>query len=687
MIRTTVPILILLACLPCNGQNLPTYELTEFTVVAPNLRMPVTKLHEEAMRSAKPMDLAAILSAKLPAAALSRKSPLAGDLVLRGLSRDNILITVDNNKTFCACPNRMDPPAFHVSSQQIESVEVRTGPFSVDRGASIGGRVAVETKSPQSEDEVEAYAYFGSFDYLAGGVSGGWQLSEDHRFSGGLHHQRGGVFEDGDGVPFTELAGTNYLDDHSGKDAFRVTTLEAKLDYDIDAETNLHLSFGYQDASDVLYPGLKMDAPKDRMHRGSIRLQKESKAAWADRWEAGIALSRVDHEMDDALRLSSNKAPSGRDYFMLTEAQSGYTGLYLEAFKELREEAALSYGADLQRRTWNADNIIGMLENDMLPDVRADLLGFWTVYERTKGAWAMEVGARLDWARSRAEDPLTHIETVRGTDTNRQDDLMPSVYAMLSRDMSESLNLYTGLGYATRPPDPQERYMNLNKPDMIPPGKTAPPPDWVGNPDLKPVHNLEWQSGFSWQAHEDLSLKGSAFYAWLDDLVYLEKLTNPSTATSYTNIDARLYGFSLDGDWALNENLSLQAGLAWQRGEKTSRPQQSTNDVLGEIPPLKGRLSAEWADEKWAFATELLFQDSYDRIDESIDEKAISGWAVVNLVASYQWNEQLSLNFGVDNLFDKRYAVANAFVRDPFNSGIVVNEPGRFVYLRVATSF
>jgi iron complex outermembrane receptor protein len=268
---------------------------------------------------------------------------------------------------------------------------------------------------------------------------------------------------------------------------------------------------------------------------------------------------------------------------------------------------------------------------------------------------------------------------VRNTDNNRRDDLMPSAYIMLSRDMSDALNIYSGLGYATRPPDPQERYMNLNKPGMN--------PDWVGNPALDPVHNLEWQSGFSWQAYEDLSLKGSAFYAWLDDMIYLERLTSPIRATSYTNIDARLYGFSLNGEWTASDTLTFSAGLAWQRGEKTSRPNLGTNDVLGEIPPLKGRLAAEWTKDKWALGTTLLFQDSYDRIDPDIQEQEISGWAVFNLVASYQWNERLGISAGIDNVLDKRYAVANAFVRDPFNSGIVVNEPGRFVYLRVATSF
>jgi len=41
----------------------------------------------------------------------------------------------------------------------------------------------------------------------------------------------------------------------------------------------------------------------------------------------------------------------------------------------------------------------------------------------------------------------------------------------------------------------------------------------------------------------------------------------------------------------------------------------------------------------------------------------------------------------VDNVFDQTYAVSNSFVRDPFNSGIIVNEPGRFVFVRAGLEF
>jgi iron complex outermembrane receptor protein len=564
MLRKLLP--VLLAGTVC-AQDLPTYELTEFTVVAPSLRMQTSVVQADAMRSAKPMDLAAILSAKLPAAALSRKGPLAGDLLLRGMSRDNVLITVDNNKTFCACPNRMDPPAFHVSSQQIGSVEIRTGPFSVDEGGTIGGRVAVETKSPSGEDELGGYAYTGSFDYLAGGFSGSQSLWQDTRFSLGIHHQSGAPFEDGDGVCFTDLPGTNYRVDYRDKDAFKVTTFEGKIHHPLGSRTDLTFRYGYQDASDVLYPGLRMDAPKDEMQRASIKVRHTADTVWADHWELGISLSRVDHVMDDALRETINNPPppnpaSGmfvpRGYFMKTEAQSAYAGAYFKAFKSYGESSALRYGVDLQRRAWDADNIIGNLRNDMLPDTLIDQFGIWAVHEQVRGPWAFELGARIDFSRSRAREDLGHIRTIRGITTNRQDDLLPSVYGMISLDATEGLNLYSGIGYGSRSPDPQERYMNLDRPMGS---------DWVGNPDLDPVGNLEWQSGFRWQG-ESFVPKGSAFLAWLDDLVYLEKLTGLN-ATSYANIDARLYGFSIDAERALSDAFSVNADSRLATGGET----------------------------------------------------------------------------------------------------------------------
>jgi len=663
-------------------EAMPLYELEPFVVVAPHTWSPQTKLPVESFTTAKPVDLAAIVSAQLPAAALTRKGPLAGDIVLRGFSRDNVVITVDDNSTFCACPNRMDPPAFHVSSQQIEGISVRTGPFSVDQGGSVGGTVAVRTTAPADTSFMRLYGYYGSFDYVAAGLTGGHAFSENLSAVGGLYHQRGGVYEDGDGVRFTELAGTNYQPQYYDNTAFEVYTAEVKASYLTPNNGTVTFNYAIQDAQDVLYPGLRMDAPADTMNRASIALRQPLQADFADDIQLSFAVSHVDHDMTDTFRTSLNNMGgvfAARGYFMRTQAESTFIGAQVELSKVMERNAYLRYGLDWKQRYWDANNIIGNQTNDMLPDTLNESAGLWGVYEQRREPWALEAGVRLDLSRSQAREDISFLQGVRNTGSNKQYDLLPSLYGLLSRDIDAQTQAYVGAGLATRIPDPQERYMNLNRPMAN--------VDWVGNPDLNPVHNLELQTGMRWD-NETLDAQVSLFHSWVFNHIYLASLNvAPGGATSYENIDARIYGFSGSAGWNITQGLRLEGGLAWQEGVKETRPVNATSNVLGEIPPLRGRLAALISYEQLSFKAEGQFQDRLSRIDPDIGESTIGGWAVLNLSASYGINESLSVSVGVDNVFDKQYAVANAFVRDPFNSGTIVNEPGRFLFIRLGAQF
>ncbi len=665
-----------------SAQVLPVYDLEPVVVVAPNVWSPEAEFYRETFSSPKPVDLAAILSSQLPAAALTRKGPLAGDIVLRGFSRDNVVITVDDNKTFCACPNRMDPPAFHVSSQQIEGISIRKGPFSVDQGATIGGNIAVRTTAPDSDPFARAYGYYGSFDYLASGITAGAALNENASGLGGFYYQSGGVYEDGEGVRFTELPGSNYLPQYVDETAFEVYTIEVKGAYTLENGGSLTANYAFQDAQDVYYPGLRMDAPTDTMNRASVALRIPVELAMADDFQASLAFSHVDHDMRDTLRKSVNNMNGmflQRGYFMRTEAKSTFFGGNLDFSKELDTEALIRYGLQIQRRQWDANNVIGTLRNDMLPDTITDQIGAWGVYERRSGSWAFETGFRLDLAGTEARDSIAFLQSLRQTDTNEQEDVLPSAYGLVSRDLTDDLNGFFGLGLASRLPDPQERYMNLKRPMMN--------PGWVGNPDLDPVQNLELQGGLNWH-HGPLEARLEAFHAWLFNYVYLAELNSGmARATTYENIDARLYGVSFDAGWDVDEHFRIEGGLAWQEGIKESRPASATNDVLGEIPPLRARLAGLVNYSAWSAKAEGQFQDDLDRIDPDLNERPIDGWVVLNLSTAYQINENFSLSVGVDNVFDETYAVANAFVRDPFRSGVIVNEPGRFWFIRVGLEY
>ncbi len=656
-------------------------ELDPVVVVAPNILNAETMIADAQIRSAKPLDLAAILADEMPLVALSRKSPLAGDLVLRGLTRDNVQITVDQTKTFCACPNRMDPPAFHVSSQQIESISVRTGPFSVEQGGTVGGTIAVRTQSPDTEASLSTYGYTGSHGYYAGGFSASGPLTADLLGLGGFYFQRGGVYRDGKGLPFTEFSGTNYLPEHRDRTAFKVYSADARMDYSLDYGAKLSLAYGYQDARDVLYPGLRMDAVTDTMHRGSFSYRRPLDAPLADEGSASFAFSWVDHEMTDAFRMSSRMNPAfmERGYMMRTNATSGFFGLNFSAAKSFQQQH-LRYGLGMQRRLWDANNVVGPNTNDMLPDVVSDTAGLYAVYEKRSGAWAFETGARLDLSNTKARESIDFVQSLQGSSTNRQTDVLPSAYFMVSRDLASRWKAYTGLGFASRSPDPQERYINLDRPMLN--------ADWVGNPGLTPVKSLEFQGGIQY-AGTKADVRLSAFYNRLGDFIYLQQLPLPGNAlaTSYLNIDARLYGLSFDTGYNVSPVFRLEGGLAWQRGSKRDQPVLATNSVLAEIPPLRARLSAILSLSDWDFRLSLQSQAGLNRIDPDLNERQLDGWTTLNFLTTYRFTGYLDLSFGIDNITGKTYAVSNSFVRDPFASNVIVNEPGRFLYARLSAQF
>ncbi len=74
---------------------------------------------DEIVKFSRQSDLGEMLSGSLPEITHVRTTAIGNDIVLRGFKKDNINVTIDDAKVCGACPNRMDPPAMHVSSSQI----------------------------------------------------------------------------------------------------------------------------------------------------------------------------------------------------------------------------------------------------------------------------------------------------------------------------------------------------------------------------------------------------------------------------------------------------------------------------------------------------------------------------------------------------------------------------------------
>jgi len=636
----------------------------------------------ETVENQKPVDVAEILAREIASVAYVRKGPVAGDFLLRGLGRDNVLVSLDGGRTCGACPNRMDPPAFHVSSARIDSISVRTGPFDVEEGGVVGGLVRVSTGADVAENYVETSLFGGSFNTFDASALGGF-TSDALQASGALDYRQGDPYKDGDGNLVTDApkGPASYKPADRDRTAYSIFGGDARAVLSTE-NAEWIASGGVNLADDVLYPGLRMDADYDRSYRGGLTYQRNQAVPIADTWAAQFSASTVDHRMDDRFRLSSASQPAWRQrgYMMRTDAETLFWSARLRANKDTGS-VIWNYGTGFDERIWDADNTIMNVNNDMLPDVVTRSVNLWVNAAWEINEWDLEAGGRLEGARSEARDSLAYLQSVRGNDSNAQEDLLPSGYLMARHPVVENQWIQFGLGHGERLPDPQERYIQLRHPNPM-------MPDWIGNPDLKPVTNTEFQARIGGDVG-DFDYTFGTFYAYLADFVYLASLPGSAKRVrTYENIDAELYGIDASIGWQISDPFRIDASIAWQKGRKLTLSSGNDDRDLGEIPPLSGRLAGVWTPlEELSVTAEGIFADAQEDLDEDLGEVRIAGYALLNLRLSWEVNETIRIGTGVDNVFDKNYAVHNAYLRDPFSAGVVVNEPGRFLYLRVAARF
>lgn len=631
------------------------------------------------VRSHRPVDVGALLAREVPAIAPIRRGGVATDLLLRGLGRDNVTVTLDGAPAYCACPGRMDPPVFHVSTPLVERIAVHAGPFDVRTGGAPGGAITVESAPPPEQLAAMASGTVGSDDLRAADATVGGSLGGGWRGLLAASWQQARSYRDGDGRRATELPGLNFRPERQDDIAFRIAHAEAHARWAEREGGELALRVAVNDARDVFYPALLMDAQRDRSVRLGAGWRGTSRSALAAQWRADVYHHRVEHDMSDAFRSSSLWAWAARGYMMRTQATATNFGANFEADGSAGA-TTLVWGMQLTARNWTADNVVGPNANRMLPDVTVSQAGGFVQAERQVGRWKLQAGARADAWHSRAARDLTFLQQAQGTARNARTDVAPTGHVIVERAWAGGA-VFGGIGAGARLPDPQERYLNMNRPGVG--------TDWVGNPRLDVVRSTEAMLGARLRVGTArVALR--VFHSWLEDYVVLGRLipaagspANPLRTESYFGIGADLTGAELLAELPLGGGWTAAAGAAGQEGRKRSFGPGDTDRDLPEMPPWRGRAALRWTRETSWLEIEGQWAARQTHLDASAGEKPVAGFGVLHLRAERMLGRRFTVGVGVENVFDRTYATHNAYTRDPFAAGLVLNEPGRIAYVKL----
>lgn len=627
---------------------------------------------DDMVKFSRQSDLGEMLSQTLPEITHVRNSAVGNDIILRGFRKDNINITIDDAKVCGACPNRMDPPSMHVSSSQIKNVEVQEGPFDVTRFGSLGGKINVVTKDPSKEVKGEVSATLGSFDYrkLSTTLEGG---NDAVQALVGFSRETSGQYRDGEGRTLTQqtaylLGSSNnpqaYRPSYLNANAYERNNYWAKLVGKIGDNQKLTLSYFGDRADNVLYPRYKMDAQVDDTDMFHLKYQLFGLSDLSDELRIEGYHSKVTHVMGTDFR-NYDKAMVPMNVIMVAPVDATIKGASVENILSVAG-TKVSLGLDGSIRNWNGTK--GTKSNPyqsaLLPNVDTKNVALYAKGVKKIDSYEISGGVRYDVTSINPDQSL--MASAKERDFNNI-----SANLLAKYHYTPSTGIFLGAGQSIRVPDAKELY-------------------WPGaaHDHLNETKNREIDLGAE-HTSGNFHVKGTAFYSDLKDFIY--QYRNTPSSTTWENIDAKIIGFDLQSDYLLNNEWRLEGGAAYQKGMKKDPSLLGQRDKdLAEIPPMKGRFALVF-DNMTHYAMAEWIGAKSQTIDSDNGEKEIGGYGILNLKYGAELGNGFSLMTGINNFFDRTYAINNSYIGNELISNgtipLVLNEPGRSFYATVNYKF
>jgi len=629
----------------------------------------VKNVSQEEIKSA---DLAEALSQNSASISLVRRSGIANDIILRGQKKDNINIMIDDAKICGACPNRMDPPTSHIASNNVENVEIVEGPYDVENFGTLSGIVKIDTKKPTEKFTGDINLNAGSYGYkkASAGISGG---TDKVKVAIGASTESGEQYEDGNGRTFAEqiesqtpLASTvRYQDKYKNMDAFEKKTFTGKVFFDITDNHEVQLGYMANRSDNILYPNSSMDALRDDSNIFTAKYIGKELSSFSQLLSLEYYYATVEHPMSTLYRVSATNIANEMTSYLETETQ----GLKAKNTLDI-EGVKTTLGLDTNYRNWDGNyykNGVLHVNPWNIPDVDTKNNAAFVELEKDIGGINYKFGVRYD---------DTSVEPNKGTyQSNDYQALNANIFATYKVD--DTTKYFVGIGKSARVPDPRELYFisSANK--------------LVGNPNLEQVKNYEADLGVE-KTWGNLTLRTKFFYSVLKDYIYY----NASLAqNNFVNLDAKIYGVDMGGTYLLSDAIFIDYSVAYQRGKKDNAlPGQNDRD-LAEIPPLKGILGFNYAyDATLKGKIELVAADKWKYYDLNNGEQALDSYSVVNLKVSKDVTKNINVTVGIENLFDKAYALSNTYkdltlITATSGDVMLLNEPGRYFYINASYKF
>ncbi|HLW61801.1 MAG TPA: TonB-dependent receptor [Flavobacterium sp.] len=571
-----------------------------------------------------------------------KRGAYAWEPLLNNMSSERSTITIDGMHVFGACTDKMDPITSYVESNNLASVDIKSGQEGGMHGSTIAGSIDLKRKNTAF---TECKEWKGSYQT-------GFEFNNKQLFNlGNISYSSNKFVADGS---ISYRKAENYYDGNNDEvkhSQFKKFNTSLGLAYKTNPLSSLRVDAIFDMAKDVGYPALPMDLWLSRALITSVSYKRLFEQGLIRVWDTKIYFNAIEHYMDDTKRpenLVHMDMPGwSTTYGLVSKVNLKKSNLsseiQLNAYNNLSIAEMRMYPQDRSKRTmfayswpWVTTQYAGLSMNNSLEITEKSQLNFGgslgVNHNHSKYVdfnWIFHPGAPQEKTR-----------------------ILPSLNASYLMNIS-NFNFSVGSGYGHRAPSVSEGYgyYIYNSFDRY---------DYIGNPDLKNEISYEVNASAGFK-EERLGIEAKVNYFHIQNYIIgkILSLGSPMNYQSvgvkgYTSLDyATLFNFSINAKYDVLDHLHWKGTLTYARGKDNKQGN------LPFIRPLSYQTSIQYHYRDFGFQTSV--NGDLDQINYSPEygEDETPAYTVWNISADYTFfinNVRSTVQVGAENILNEHYS-------------------------------
>ena len=571
-----------------------------------------------------------------------KRGAYAWEPLLNNMSTERSTVTIDGMHIFGACTDKMDPVTSYLESNNLSSIDIKSGQQGSMHGATIAGSIDLKRKStPFGLEKKWGGAYQTGFEFNNKQAFNLGSVSySGNRFviDGSISYRKAGNYDNGNG---DEVKHSQFTKFNTG----------LGVAYKTGPLSSLRVDAIFDMAKNVGFPALPMDLWLSRAMITSASYKQLYKESLIKSWDTKIYFNTIEHYMDDSNRpenLVHMDMPGWSTTYGLVSTvnvkKERYASeLQLNAYHNVSIAEMRMYPQDRSRRTmfayswpWVTTRFIGLSMNNV-----------WDISENSRLNFGGSLGLNYNQSKYAEFNWIFHPEAPQ-----QKTMILPALHAGYQLNVDQ-FNFSVGTGYGHRAPSVSEGYgyYIYNSFDRY---------DYIGNPDLKNEVSYESNASAGFKT-DKLSIEAKVNYFYIQNYIIgrILSLGSPMNYQSvgvkaYTSLDhATLVNLSLNTAYTITPDLHWKGTLTYARGK------DDKGKNLPFIRPLSYLTSLHFMHRNLGFQTSVNGDFLQMNYSPEYGEDETPAFTVWNVSVDYTFRiKQFKtvLQVGAENLLNKYYS-------------------------------